>query len=72
MERKVLNNSSFFLNEGDKVGIVGINVTGKSTLLRILAVAEEADGGKVVCTNGVRTSYFPQIPEFEKNGTLIS
>ena len=41
MERRVLDNVSFFLGEGDKVGIIGINGTGKSTLLRILAGAEE-------------------------------
>lgn len=71
MERKVLNNVSFFLNEGDKVGIIGINGTGKSTLLRILAGAEEADNGDVVRTNGVKISYLPQIPEFEEHGSVL-
>ena len=47
MERRVLDDVSFFLNEGDKVGIIGVNGTGKSTLLRILAGAEEADSGEV-------------------------
>ena len=71
MERKVLNNVSFFLNEGDKVGIIGINGTGKSTLLRILAGAEEADSGIIIRTNGVRISYLPQIPEFDSHGTIL-
>ncbi|MDE6849130.1 MAG: ATP-binding cassette domain-containing protein, partial [Ruminococcus sp.] len=71
MERKVLNNVSFFLNEGDKVGIIGINGTGKSTLLRILAGAEEADNGDVVRTNGVKISYLPQIPKFEEHGSVL-
>ncbi len=71
MERKILNNVSFFLNEGDKVGIIGINGTGKSTLLRILAGAEEADSGEVVRTNGVKISYLPQIPEFEEHGSVL-
>lgn len=71
MERKVLNNVSFFLNEGDKVGIIGINGTGKSTLLRILAGAEESDSGEVVRTNGVKISYLPQIPEFEEHGSIL-
>ncbi len=71
MERKVLNNVSFFLNEGDKVGIIGINGTGKSTLLRILAGAEEADSGNIIRTNGVRISYLPQIPEFDSHGTIL-
>lgn len=71
MERKVLDNVSFFLNEGDKVGIIGINGTGKSTLLRILAGAEDSDSGEVIRTNGVRISYLPQIPEFDVHGTVI-
>ncbi len=72
MERKVLDDVSFFLNEGDKVGIVGINGTGKSTLLRILAGAEESDSGEVIRTNGIRVSYLPQIPEFDNSGTILS
>lgn len=71
MERKILDEVSFFLNEGDKVGIVGINGTGKSTLLRILAGAEEADGGTVVRTGGVRISYLPQIPAFAPHGSVL-
>ena len=72
MERKVLDNVSFFLNEGDKVGIIGINGTGKSTLLRILAGAEEPDGGEVIRTGGIRISYLPQIPEFDDRGSILS
>lgn len=71
MERHVLDDVSFFLNEGDKVGIIGINGTGKSTLLRILAGAEEADRGEVIRSGGVRVSYLPQIPEFEAHGTVL-
>ena len=71
MERKILDQVSFFLNEGDKVGIVGINGTGKSTLLRILAGAEEADDGTVVRTGGVRISYLPQIPAFAPHGSVL-
>lgn len=71
MERKVLNDVSFFLNEGDKVGIIGINGTGKSTLLKILAGAEEADGGDIIRTNGIRISYLPQIPEFGDSGSVL-
>lgn len=71
MERKVLDNVSFYLNEGDKVGIIGINGTGKSTLLRILAGAEEPDSGEIVRTSGIRISYLPQIPEFEDHGSVL-
>ena len=71
MERKVLDDVSFFLNEGDKVDIVGINGTGKSTLLKILAGAEYPDGGTVTRTNGIRISYLPQIPEFDDHGSVL-
>ncbi|WP_028516313.1 ABC-F family ATP-binding cassette domain-containing protein [Ruminococcus flavefaciens] len=71
MERKVLDDVSFFLNEGDKVGIIGINGTGKSTLLKILAGAEEADSGDIIRTNGIRISYLPQIPEFAESGSIL-
>lgn len=71
MERKILDNVSFFLNEGDKVGIVGINGTGKSTLLKILAGVGEADKGDIIRTNGIRISYLPQIPEFEDHGSVL-
>lgn len=71
MERRILGNTSFFLNEGDKVGIIGINGTGKSTLLRILAGAEEPDSGEIIRTNGIRISYLPQIPEFEEHGSVL-
>ena len=72
MERKVLDDASFFLNEGDKVGMIGINGTGKSTFLRILAGAEYPDSGNVVRSAGVRISYLPQIPAFDDHGSLLS
>lgn len=71
MERKVLDDVSFFLEEGDKVGIIGINGTGKSTLLKILAGAEEADSGDIIRKSGIRISYLPQIPEFDDRGTIL-
>lgn len=71
MERRVLDDVSFFLNSGDKVGIIGINGTGKSTLLRILAGKEQPDSGSVIRTNGIRISYLPQIPEFDAAGSVL-
>ncbi len=71
MERRVLDDVSFFLNSGDKVGIIGINGTGKSTLLRILAGTEHPDSGAVIRTNGIRISYLPQIPEFDAHGSVL-
>ena len=71
MERRVLDDVSFFLNSGDQVGIIGINGTGKSTLLRILAGKEQPDSGSVIRTNGIRISYLPQIPEFDASGSVL-
>ncbi len=71
MERRVLDHVSFFLGNGDKVGIVGVNGGGKSTLLRILAGVSEPDGGQMIRTNGIRVSYLPQIPAFEDSGTVL-
>lgn len=59
------------INEGDKCGLIGINGTGKTTLLRILAGVEEPDEGSIVKRNGLRISYLPQTPEFDDSLTLL-
>ncbi len=59
------------INEGDKCGLIGINGTGKSTLLRILAGVEEPDTGSITVRNGLRIAYLPQTPEFDENLTLL-
>ena len=61
-DKQIFEDISFGLQEGDKVGIIGINGTGKSTLLKIAAGLEEADSGQVTCQNGLRISYLPQDP----------
>lgn len=71
MERKVIDGASFFLNEGDKVGIIGINGTGKSTFIKILSGTEEPDDGDIIRTNGIRISYLPQIPAFGEHGSVL-
>ena len=70
-ERKLLNGASFYLEEGEKVGIIGINGTGKSTLLKILAKIEEPDSGKVICANHVVMRYLPQNPVFLQEKTVL-
>ena len=70
-ERKLLNGASFYLEEGEKVGIIGINGTGKSTLLKILAKIEEPDSGKVICANHVVMRYPPQNPVFLPEKTVL-
>lgn len=64
-ERKVFDNASFFLQEGEKVGIIGINGTGKTTLLKMLAGMEEPDEGTITTANHVVIRYLPQHPEFD-------
>lgn len=69
--RQILHGVSLYLNDHDKVGIVGINGTGKSTLLRILAGAEESDGGEVVFSSGCRVSYLAQRPVQDPELTVL-
>ncbi len=64
-ERKIFDQASFFLQEGEKVGIIGINGTGKTTLLKMLAGMEEPDEGTITTANYVVIRYLPQHPEFE-------
>ena len=59
-------------SRGDKIGIIGINGTGKSTLLKIIAGEEEPDTGEVIYQNGLKILYLPQNPEFPREGTLDS
>lgn len=70
-ERRLLDGASFFLQEGEKVGIIGINGTGKSTLLKILAGMEEPDEGKVIRAQGMVVRFLPQHPSFRSEDTLI-
>lgn len=57
---------------GDKIGIIGINGTGKTTLLKIIAGLEEPDAGQIICQNGLRITYLPQNPEFPQGATVLS
>ena len=56
-EKILLNNISLGINEGEKIGIIGVNGTGKSTLLKIIAGAEESDDGTITKANRVRVEY---------------
>lgn len=70
-EKPLLQNLSLSINEGEKIGFVGVNGTGKSTLLRILAGQEYEDSGEVILTNGVDIGFLSQAPEFLGDGTLF-
>ena len=69
--KQLLTDVNFYLNEGDKVGIIGINGTGKSTLLRVLAGAIEADAGRIVRNPNVQVSYLSQNPDMDDNATIL-
>ena len=69
--RQLLEDVNFYLNEGDKTGIIGINGTGKSTFLKVLAGAIEADEGRISQNPNVQVSYLPQNPVMDDNATVL-
>lgn len=70
-ERYLFKDANFTLDEGEKVGIIGINGTGKSTLLRIIAGVEEADEGKITIANHVVIRFLTQHPVFKEGATVL-
>lgn len=71
VEKILLNNISFGINEGDKIGFIGINGTGKTTLLKILAGIEEPDSGKIIRNNNINIEYLPQNIDFDPSAKVI-
>lgn len=70
-EKPLIEDISFGINEGDKIGVIGINGTGKSTLLKLIAGIEKPDSGSIIKGNGVRIGYLPQNPEFQPGKTVL-
>lgn len=68
----LFKNISFSIAEGQKVGIIAKNGTGKSTLLSILTGKEDYDSGSVIFTNGIKTGYLEQFPKFEPEESVVS
>lgn len=64
-DNKILDSITLGIDESDKIGIIGINGTGKSTLLKILAGIEEPDNGNRTVKNGIRIEYLAQNPKFD-------
>lgn len=71
-ERALLEDVTLGIQEGEKIGVIGVNGMGKSTLLRILAGAEEPDAGAVIRGRNVKTGYLPQTPAFEQEDTVLA
>ncbi|MFZ5642880.1 MAG: ABC-F family ATP-binding cassette domain-containing protein [Bacillota bacterium] len=70
-EKILLNKINLGINEGDKIGLIGINGTGKSTLLKIIAGVEKADGGELIRGNSVSIEYLSQNPDFDPEATVL-
>lgn len=71
-DKVIFDDVSYGIHDGDKLGIIGINGTGKSTLLKIIAGIEEPDDGQIVKQNGLKMNYLPQDQEFPKGATVLS
>lgn len=69
--RQLLDDVNFYLNEGDKVGVIGINGTGKSTFLKVLSGVTEPDGGTISRNPNVQVSLLPQNPVMEESATVL-
>ncbi|KJS73642.1 MAG: ABC transporter [Desulfotomaculum sp. BICA1-6] len=70
-EKNLLSQINLGINEGDKIGLIGINGTGKSTLLKIIAGVEKADGGTITKGKAVKIEYLPQNPVFNPEATVL-
>lgn len=71
-EKILFKDISLGINEGERIGLIGINGTGKSTLLKVIAGVEEPDSGNIIRVNGMQTGYLPQTPVFNEDETVLS
>lgn len=70
-DRVLFQDAAFSIQDGEKIGVIGLNGMGKSTLLKILAGKEETDEGQVIMGNHVKIAYLEQTPQFEENVTVL-
>lgn len=70
-DNNLLDHISFYMDEGEKVGVIGVNGTGKSTLLRIIAGLEQADEGRYTLANNKVIKFLPQAPQFDDEQSII-
>lgn len=71
-DKVIFQDASFGIHEGDRIGIVGINGTGKTTLLRMVAGISEPDQGQLIRQNNLKIAYLPQNPELPEHDTIQS
>ena len=70
-DKAILDNISLGINDGDKIGIIGINGTGKTTLLKIIAEVDECDEGKITTSNELKMEYLFQNPDYNPENTVL-
>ncbi|MGO1371225.1 MAG: ABC-F family ATP-binding cassette domain-containing protein [Senegalia sp. (in: firmicutes)] len=70
-EKELFNNITFGINEEDKIGLIGINGTGKSTLLKIITENVVPDSGRIIKRNDLKIEYLSQNPHFKQNATIL-
>lgn len=70
-EKTLLSDITFTITDEDKIGVIGINGTGKTTLLRIIAGCEAADSGVVSIPSAIKIEYLPQNPDFDPEATVL-
>ena len=71
-DKTIFDDVSLGVHQGDKIGVLGVNGTGKSTLLKIIAGQETADEGEEIFGRGIRTAFLPQNPEFPDGAKVLS
>lgn len=71
-DKQIFEDASFGVQQGDKIGIIGINGTGKTTLLKMLAQLEEPDQGQIIRQNSLKLAYLAQNPQFPPEATIES
>ncbi len=69
--KPLITDATLYIQERDRIGVVGVNGTGKSTLLKLLCGMEEPDGGTVMRRSGLRVSYLPQMPTYLDQRTSV-